>query len=257
MLWSAACAGTMGPDANADDWWSPEVTCPTLDKPRSSYPWERVITASIGPAFNNNNGETQTFYLQPDIQKTYAPTPAKNALIYGELLVGLQKQLTDTFISQFGLAIAGGSDANLNGDIWEDADPAFNNYTYSYYINEARITAKGNLLIDPHYYGLRPYVSAGIGVGFNTSHGFTITADIPEEIPAPAFQDNTNTAITYTLGLGVQKAWSDSWYTGIGYEFANWGKSQLAPAIDQTLNQGLSASHIYMNTIQLSLTYIM
>ena len=103
---------------------------------------------------------------------------------------------------------------------------------------------------------VQPYVSGSLGVGFNRAHDFTITPKIFEEVPAPNFTDNRTTAFTYTLGIGVQKALTTNWQAGIGYEFANWGKSQLGRAPGQTLNSGLHLSHLYTNQLQFSLSYV-
>ena len=36
--------------------------------------------------------------------------------------------------------------ATLSGNIWDDADPQFNNYTYQYHIKHSQIALKGKLL---------------------------------------------------------------------------------------------------------------
>ena len=70
------------------------------------------------------------------------------------------------------------------------------------------------------------------------------------------FASNTTTAFTYTLGAGVQRYLNPHWQAGIGYEFADWGRSQLNRALGQTLNSGLSLSHLYTNGFLLNLTYL-
>lgn len=216
--------------------------------------WSQVITLSVGPAWTQSN-QTQTFYLQSDIEKTYSASKNTSTLFDGELFYGLQHSLNSVLIGQIGIAGAGTTSATLKGDIWEDADPDFNNYYYRYKINHAHIALKGKLLSDFSSI-LTPYVSASVGVGFNQSHGFTITPKIFEEVPAPGFVSHTQTAFTYTLGIGVQKQWNAHWQTGIGYEFADWGKSHLGQAPEQTLNTGLQLNHLYTNELQLSLSYI-
>jgi hypothetical protein len=183
--------------------------------------------------------------------------PSSNTLLYGELFLGMQKQLTPRFISQFGFSIAGSTDAKLSGDIWDDANPDFNDYTYSYSVNEARVTATGKMLVDINYYDLLPYVSLDLGVGFNTAHGYTNTPDTYQIVATPNFGKNTKTVFTYALGFGVHKKINDYWQTGIGYEFADWGSSQLAAAPGQTLNEGLMLSHLYINSLLLSITCAM
>lgn len=69
------------------------------------------------------------------------------------------------------------------------------------------------------------------------------------------FASNTTTAFTYTLGAGVQRHLNPHWQVGIGYEFSDWGSSQLNRASGQTLNSGLLLSHLYTNELLFNLTY--
>ena len=71
----------------------------------------------------------------------------------------------------------------------------------------------------------------------------------------PDFASNTTTAFTYTVGAGIQRLLNQHWQAGIGYEFADWGRSQLNRASGQTLNNGLSLSHVYTNGFLFNLTY--
>ena len=71
----------------------------------------------------------------------------------------------------------------------------------------------------------------------------------------PNFTSNTTTAFTYTLGAGVQRHLNQHLQAGVGYEFADWGRSQLSRASGQTLNTGLSLSHLYTNGFLFNLTY--
>jgi len=221
----------------------------------SSYPY--VITLSLGPAWVKG-GETQTFYLQPDIQKTYEANKKTDPLSSGELFLGLQCQINTRIQGQLGLAVTTTSHADLLGDIWEDADPDFNNFSYTYKVKHKSVAVKGKLLVDMDIRGivLQPYISGSIGVGFNHAYGFTITPKLFEEVPAPGFSSNTETSFTYTVGIGLQKAINRHLQAGIGYEFADWGKSQLGQAPGQTLNSGLHLSHLYTNAVQFNLSYV-
>ncbi len=216
---------------------------------------QKVITFSIGPAWSNN-GKTQTLYLQSDIEKTYSANFHSNILPYGELFLGIQNRLNHMLYDQLGIEIAGGGEAKLRGNIWEDADPLFNNYRYTYAISEMRIMAKGKLLMDIDYYGTMPFITAAVGLGLNQSSGFAITPLIEEEVPAPAFNTSTQNVLTYAFGFGLQESLGDNWKASIGYEFADWGKSQLAKADGQTIGNGLVINNVYINSVLLSLTYI-
>ena len=234
LLTGSAFAGTMGPITQRPDWT-----------------W--VGTFSAGPVWQSG-GATQTFYLTPEIEKTYAANQSTNALFDGEVFVGLQKALSQTLQGQLGLAVAATSNASLTGVIWDDADPEFANYTYSYKLQHTHVAVKGKLLADTGYW-LTPWISASLGVGFNNAHSFNNTPLIFEALPNANFSSHTQTSFTYTLGAGVQKALSAHWQVGAGYEFADWGQSQLHRAVGQIMGSGLGLSHLYTNGLLLNLTY--
>ncbi|AOW59448.1 outer membrane protein [Legionella pneumophila] len=216
--------------------------------------WTWVGTLSAGPVWANA-GDTQTFYLAPEIEKTYAAVKENNTFVAGEVFAGIQKTWPSQWLGQLGLALATTGNASLQGVIWDDADPEFNNHSYQYKVRNTRIAAKGKLLLDKSYW-LIPWVSASLGVGFNQAREYSNTPLIFEALPNPNFTNHTKTALTYTLGAGVQKTLSHHWQAGVGYEFADWGRSELGRAFGQTMNSGLALNHLYTNGVLLNLTYI-
>lgn len=212
-----------------------------------------VATLSLGPVWENA-GTTQTFYLTPNIEKTYAANHSSHALVNGELFVGLQRPLREKLEGQFGLAVATTSNASLSGHVWDDADPLFNNYTYQYQVQHTYLALKGKLLADRGYI-VAPWVSGSLGIGFNQAHDFSNTPTISQAVVMPNFANNTTTAFTYTLGVGVERKLNQHWQAGVGYEFSDWGRSQLSRAPGQTSNNGLSLSHLYTNGFLFNLTY--
>lgn len=235
VLSSTAFAGSMGPIDTSSDWrW--------------------VGTFSVGPVWESN-GQTQTFYLTPEIEKTYAAQQPTHALADGELFIGKQKQLSHALQAQLGLAVSTTSDASLAGQIWDDADPQFANYNYSYKIQHTHLAVKSKLLMDKEFW-LMPWISGSLGVGFNNAHAYQNTPLIYEAVVNPNFASHTNSTFTYTLGAGVQKTINQHWQVGLGYEFADWGKSNLGRAAEQTLNSGLQINHFYTNGLLFNLTYL-
>lgn len=212
-----------------------------------------VATLSLGPVWENT-GNTQTFYLAPNIEKTYAADHASHALVNGEIFLGIQKPLREKIEGQIGLAVATTGNAALSGVIWDDALPQFNNYTYSYQVRHTHVAVKGKLLADGGYI-VTPWVSGSLGVGFNQAHDYNNTPAISQAATMPNFTSNTTTVFTYTLGVGVERHLNQHWQAGVGYEFADWGSSQLGRASGQTLNAGLSLSHLYTNGFLFNLTY--
>lgn len=235
LLSASALAGTMGSAPQVQDW-----------------AW--VATLSVGPVWEHG-GKTQTFNLTPDIEKTYTANQSTKALSDGEVFVGLQKRLSYTLQGQLGLAVAATTNARFSGVIWDDANPEFNNYIYNYKLQHTQVAVKGKLLADTGYW-FTPWLSGSAGLGFNDAHAFNNTPIIFEALPSPNFASHRETTFTYTLAAGLQKAVNNHWQIGVGYEFADWGKSQLGRALGQTLNDGLALNHLYTNGVLLNLTYL-
>lgn len=118
----------------------------SIDAPTQDWRW--IGSVSIGPIWEDA-GQTQTFYLAPNIIKTYAAAKPSHVLADGEVFVGIQKELPKAFLGQLGLAVAVTSNAKLSGNIWDDADSTFNNYSYGYQIQHTQVAVKGALLQIP------------------------------------------------------------------------------------------------------------
>lgn len=226
----------------------------TFEADVSQTSWNWVGSFSLGPIWESA-GETQTLDLTPYITKTYAAAVKTNPLIDGEVFVGIQKTLSKTFEEQIGVAWVIANHAKLSGNIWDDANPDFNNYTYKYAIQHNHIAVKGKLLFDQKH-DVIPWISGSLGIGFNDAYSFQNTPLISEAVAMPNFTPHTQTSFVYTLGFGVQKVLSQHFQIGAGYEFSDWGKSQLGRAAGQTLSSGLSLNHLYTNGILFNLTYL-
>lgn len=221
------------------------------DRDQSDWSW--VSSLSAGPVWGRAS-KTQSFYLTPEIEKTYYAPKSVNVLANGEFFVGMQKTLSTSTKIQFGFAVASTSDASVSGLIWDDANSQFANHSYQYKLQFNHVAVKSKVLIDRGGW-LIPWISGSLGVGFNSSHAFQNTPLIYEAIVNPNFASHTQTAFAYTLGAGVQKAIYRHWQVGAGYEFSDWGKSGLGRAAEQTLNNGLALNHFYSNGILFNITY--
>lgn len=223
---------------------------PISSTPNLTY----VATLSAGPVWAEK-GTTQTFFLAPGILKSYVADNSTSALASGEIFLGIQKKTSSPWYGQLGLAAAFTGNATLQGVIWDDAQSQFDNLIYRYQVQHSRISVKGKLLVDT-YYSLIPWISGSAGVGFNRAHNYSNRPIIFEALPNANFSNRSQTAFTYSVGAGVQKALNLHWQVGIGYEFADWGKNQLGRAFEQTLNSGLKVNHLYTNGVLFNLTYI-
>ncbi|MBA3535277.1 MAG: porin family protein [Tatlockia sp.] len=226
-----------------------------------------VATLSIGPAWARP-GEKQTVILQPDLIKTYSPIPTSRALKFvsvargtetlaaGELFLGLRGCVNSIVEGQFGLVVGAGSQVKLQGSVFEDADPLFNNFSYSYGVRNSRVAAKAKFLYDTGVYDLYPYLSGSAGIGFNRASGFALKPNIIEEIPAPPFENRNETSFSYSIGLGLETALDPNWRLGLGYELVNWGRSALGSADGQRVGRGLVVKNLRAHEVLVSLSYV-
>jgi len=217
-------------------------------------PWSWVVALSGGPAWNNA-GETQAFFVQPMVAEAYIANKRSEVLATGELFLGAQHQLMNGLSGQLGVVVAASDDAKLQGDIWNDANPNFDNFRYRYNISHWHTGAKAKLMFE-RYSLIQPYVSGSIGAGFNRAHDFKIIPKIFEQLPMPPFSSHKETSFTYTVGAGLQKTFNSHWQIGMGYEFADWGSSRLGRAAEQTRGTGLQLSQLYASQIQFSIGFV-
>lgn len=242
LMISAACLLSM------------QVLAGTPASPMYAKNGAKIVALSVGPAWYLPS-TTQTIALEPDVIKRYVDDGNTRILTNGELFFAIQCLLGNQLFSQVGLAVAYSGNAQLRGDVYEDNNPNFNNFNYRYQINHARVGIKGKLLAELGY-PVQPYLSAGAAIAFNHAFDYQITSKIFEEIPAPIFISNTTTAFAYTVGAGVQTCLNAHWQVGVGYEFADLGKSQLAAASGQTINQGIRITHLNTHELQFTLSYL-
>ncbi len=214
-----------------------------------------LATFSIGTIWENAGNNHQTVSLNPGQENTYAGNNSTHTLANAEIFLGIQNFISETLPVQTGLAFATTGSADITGNIWLNGNPAATNYTYNYKIRHSHIVLKGKLLFDNGYF-LTPWVSVSAGVGFNQSRDFVNHPTVTGAAAMPDFSNNTTTAFTYALGVGVKHNLTPHWQIGAGYEFADWGKSQLGTTDTQTTGHGLSIQDIYTNGLLFNVTYI-
>ncbi len=215
-----------------------------------------VTTFSVGPVWGKG-GNTQTLELTPSVIRTYDPQNTVKTIAYGELFVGAYQNVPTNFQYQLGLAVAASSKTKLSGEIWEDATPLFNNYKYDYIIQHSHLALKGKLVLDKldKKYLVIPWVAGSAGMGFNRVR-FDNAPTIDGAVATRDFKKNLTTAFTYTLSAGLLHKINQNHKIGIGYEFADWGKSELKPSLGQTTSQVLSLRHFYTHGVLLHFSYL-
>jgi opacity protein-like surface antigen len=215
-----------------------------------------IFTVSGGPGWITP-GVTQDIYLSPDYDNGYINTSKQQPVGFGEINFSLQQDIHPKISNQFGIAFSGAWMAKVNGQVWQYNDPLFYNYVYSYNVNSLRLALRDKIIFDQGIGSqmIRPYITGSVGIAWNHSYSY-IQSPLSTDIPVtPAFSDRTQNAFTYSAGAGLQTQTWNNLVFAVGYEFIDWGGSALAAAPGQSINSGLSMSHLYMNTLLFSISY--
>ncbi len=225
--------------------------------------WLKVVTVSGGPAWTSP-GENQMYVapMQP-FPYTYIRYNAHkdtDTIATGEAFMGLQRNFSALAL-RLGIAIAGSTPATLTGSFSVDGQPVTD---YSYKVSHVYVAGKAMLIACPNYW-INPYLSSSIGVGFNSSKDFSTTNQLYVGVANGAnvvlvpfdFDSNTTGSLSYTVGTGVNVKLNSNWEVGVGYEFADWGKSQLSttPVVSNVFAMP-KLNNLYTHELQFSLSFL-
>ncbi|WP_298624939.1 outer membrane beta-barrel protein [uncultured Legionella sp.] len=214
--------------------------------------WSSIITLSGGPAWASP-GQNQYLYPQPLPQfNHYSYHSQTTTLGSGELFFGLQRMIQPNILGELGLGVAGAGEAKVSGVVNVNGIPDVHSFDYK--VSHARVEMKGKL-IGVSFQPVQPYLSGSFGAGFNSSHSYNTLSRLPYVYPSPWFADNTTVAFSYTLGAGLQMMLAPHWQIGVGYEWADWGKSYLGED-GSTITKGPRLTHLYTNELLFSLSYL-
>jgi len=216
--------------------------------------WQSIITLSGGPAWTSP-GLDQISYVSEITPlyptQHYIPNSGNQTIGAGEIFFGLQRVVSPGITAQLGLGIAGAFDPEISGVIVVENQS--NLYTYRYNVEHARLELKGKLIAST--YRVQPYVSGSFGVAMNSSHNWQATSEDPVLFPPMVYGPDSNAAFAYSLGAGIQAMLNAHWQVGVGYEFADLGKSGLAP--DELFGfPGITLTHLYTNELLFSISYL-
>ncbi len=222
--------------------------------------WHPMLTLTAGAAFNSDAGHSQNFPATDEIFSffNYAANNTHQTLAIFGGFVGAEFLLHPKWDLQAGLAYYQPSTFHTNGIVTQGIDPDSENlYTYKYAIQSRQLLAESKLLYHCRYF--HPYLSAGIGAAWNRSQSFAVNIQPPFTTLSNQFNNNTMTSFTYSVGLGLDVDMTKQARIGIGYRFADLGKSKTGNGIiDDVITQNtLSQSHLYTHEILAQLTFIL
>lgn len=242
LLSQSLLAGSMGPVAKPQK---------TVGLDHSDWTWVGTLTGGMAWV---GKGKDQTIYLTPTLVNHYKAAVNTKTLAVGELFGGIRTMFNPVFIGELGVALGATTDADLEGRIYVNTDPEGDSYLYKYSLDHRRVALKAKLLSTGEF--AEPYISGSIGSAQNYAHNYVQTPRAVPQVPEAGFTSHTQTTLSYSMGFGFQKYFGEHWQGGMGYEFTDWGKSNLGPANYQTIGTGLEMGHYYTNALLLFVNFI-
>jgi opacity protein-like surface antigen len=219
-----------------------------------------VVTASGGVAFSSDVGSSENFDVGYSQLNYEASDQSQVRGVWG-LFLGGEFELAEEWDMQLGASYYQSSTYGPKGTLVQGFnESSLAEYDYEYEIVARQILAETKIMGEWFDF-LRPYISAGIGVGINTAQSFTV--DYPEDLAmSPVYYDDHSiSSFTYNLGLGVDVEFTEYLRLGVGYRFTDFGEVGLSDGVydeadptdsHETLNQ----DHFYVQEILLQLTLL-
>ncbi|RJT48791.1 outer membrane protein [Legionella taurinensis] len=178
----------------------------------------------------------------------YLPDSDTSTMRYG-ISLGRRFLLNPLNSVIIGLSYHQFSDMKVRGTLQQGISPPLYSANYEYTIQLSQLLVDAKL---QHQWGQRfyPYLTAGIGGGFNRAEHFYTT--VPGYLTVtPTYANHRRSSLSYALGLGIDTLVAPHVTVGIGYLFSDLGRVGLGSGvIRQTrVSNYLSQSHLHMNTV--------
>lgn len=226
--------------------------------------WHRVVTLSGGAAFSDSVGQS-TFIpiLNPAEDEFFnyaADSSNQTEFVWGAFL-GMEGSLNQNWLLQSGFSYYQPTLFHPKGIVTQGVDVlSVDSFSYQYEVQARQVLFENKLLYNVLYHArvVHPYASAGIGIGINSSHNYRVNILPPFTTFSNQFSNAERTSFSYRVGLGIDYELTTQLRVGIGYRFADFGKTKLGNAlIDQvqTVNN-LSQAHFYTNEVLGQITFV-
>ncbi|KTC94720.1 outer membrane protein [Legionella erythra] len=206
-----------------------------------------VLGLDIGSARTNESGRSVHFPLGYSTFN-YSPNQDASSTRYG-ISFSRRFMLNSLNSLLIGLSYHQFSEITVNGTLQQGIFPPLYSADYQYTIELSQALVDAKL---QHQWGQRlyPYITAGLGGGFNRARHFYTT--VPGYLTVtPTYSNHHSSTLSYALGLGIDALLTSHVTVGVGYLFSDLGEVGLGSgSLRQTsLSNYLNQSHLHINTI--------
>jgi opacity protein-like surface antigen len=221
-----------------------------------------VVTLSLGADNAQFTQTSPTIYFGPtviDMFNVYVPTNTSNTQLLGGVFVGAQFDVTSKIAWQLGASYYQNSDFQLQGNAYQQGLSSMINSYYNYDVASTRVFAETKLLCNLKNI-FHPYVDAGVGDAFNRSSNY-LERPYPfngaDTYPTLVEANHTAGNFAYMAGLGVDVNLTKNLLVGLGYRYADLGKSSLSVSTSTAPNAAtLQTTALTSNEYLLQITAI-
>ncbi|MFI4918956.1 MAG: outer membrane protein [Legionellales bacterium] len=217
-----------------------------------------------------NAGSAHTFVGSDDNLFNYQGQSNSDATVLAGAFLGAEHQLPHPgLFVQTGLEYSYFGNGSTKGANSVGIEPDTSTYYhYSWRVQTQQVLAVAKLFTTSKLpilsqNDLYPYLSLGLGAAFNKAKQFSASPEGSGSFNVtPAFNSNSTSAFSYSLGLGVDTNIDPHLRVGLGYRFSSFGKAALGDG-QVVFNQykfpvpfSLDAHHAYANQIIAQLSYL-
>ena len=215
------------------------------------------LETPLGQQWQSISYANTNFNYQPHTSSAVKP------LIGG--FVGAEYVFRQQWAWQFGLGYYQTVSSTVSGEenqVPVDNPEAGNLWNYQYKILSRQLLVENKLSLILHKI-YRPYVSVGVGEGFNRAYAFQATSQTEGEVATAVFSSRSNSSFIYSFGVGVDIDVLKQIRIGAGYRYAYLGAYDLGNATLDTGGGGsvfslpyLASKHVYNQEVVIQLTYL-
>lgn len=147
--------------------------------------------------------------------------------------------------------------SNMNGTVTQYSLPTYKNYYYTWGVSSNVLSGYAKLALI-HKSRFLPYVDAGVGGSFNQAQHYQEQAvgDVTPRV-SPGFRSQSNTALTYNVGAGIDFEITNQWLLTLGYDYQSFGSINSGNGQGTWASQKLSLGNYASNMGLIGLTYLL
>jgi opacity protein-like surface antigen len=213
-----------------------------------------VFGLDLGISVVSDLGNATSFPLGYSTFSYHPQSKTLDPLRYGASF-SRHMRLSDRNAMEIGISYHSITQMHVNGTLEQGISPPYYSAGYQYSVKTSQLLAEAKLIREWRDV-LYPYLMGGIGVGMNAAQNYSTS--IPDFLTiTPIYANRSNTAFSYTVGLGIDYFVAKPLSLGLGYRFSDLGSVGLGNgAVRYTaVTSPLKQSHVYLNTLLIEANY--